>query len=131
MFIEKNPIDAGHLTLKMLSAKRNDLNEKAKKLKKEIESVTPKKWKISIENVLDQAGSGTLPTEKLEGLAISIEQKDIKVSKLSKEMRTIDITPVFGYINNEKYYLSVGTIFENEFGHIKENLKHILKKYGL
>jgi hypothetical protein len=80
---------------------------------------------------LDQAGSGTLPTEKLEGVAISIEQSDIGVSKLSKEMRIIDDTPVFGYISDEKYFLSVRTIFENEFTQIKQNLKKILKKYKL
>jgi L-seryl-tRNA(Ser) seleniumtransferase len=131
IFVEKDPIDSGHLTLKLLSAKRNDLTKKATDLKKEIESIVPEKWKIIVEEVLDQAGSGTLPTEKLEGVAISIEQSDIGVSKLSKEMRIIDDTPVFGYISDEKYFLSVRTIFENEFTQIKQNLKKILKKYKL
>ena len=131
IFLEKDPIDPGHLTLQMLAAKRNDLKEKAEKLKKEIVSIVPKKWKITIEEVLDQAGSGTLPTEKLKGIAVSIEQKDISVSKFSKEMRLIDETPVFGYINNEKYYLSLRTIFEDDLKQIKQSLKKILKKYKI
>lgn len=131
IFTEKEPVDSGHLTLQLLSAKRNELKKKATRLKKEIESIAPKTWKISVEEVLDQAGSGTLPTEKLEGIAISIEQKDIGVSKLSREMRMIDKTPVFGYISDEKYYLSIRTIFENEFLKIKKILQKILKKYKL
>lgn len=131
IFVEKDPIDSGHLTLQLLAAKRKDLMVKAEKLKKDISSIVPKKWIITIEEVLDQAGSGTLPTEKLEGIAISIKQDDISTSKFSKEMRIIDNTPVFGYISDEKYYLSVRTIFENEFTQIKQNLKKILKKYKL
>ncbi|MCK4978952.1 MAG: L-seryl-tRNA(Sec) selenium transferase, partial [Candidatus Delongbacteria bacterium] len=131
IFVEKDPIDSGHLTLKLLAAKRNDLNEKAEQLKKDIVSIVPKKWKVTVEEVLDQAGSGTLPTEKLEGIAVSIKQDDISVSKFSKEMRLIDKTPVFGYINDEKYYLSLRTIFESEFKQIKNNIETILKQYKL
>ncbi|MDA3885774.1 MAG: L-seryl-tRNA(Sec) selenium transferase [Candidatus Delongbacteria bacterium] len=131
IFVEKDPVESGHLTLQLLSAKRPELKLKAEKLKIMIESEIPKSWTISIEEVLDQAGSGTLPTEKLEGIAVSIKQDDISTSKLSKEMRIIDKTPVFGYISDEKYFLSVRTIFENEFSHIKNNLKKILKKYKI
>ncbi|MBN2790050.1 MAG: L-seryl-tRNA(Sec) selenium transferase [Candidatus Delongbacteria bacterium] len=131
IFVEKDPVNSGHLTLKLLSAKRSDLKKKSEKLKEQIESIVPKHWKVKVENVLDQAGSGTLPTEKLEGLAVSIEQNDLGVSKLSKEMRMISKTPVFGYISDEKYYLSSRTIFENEFSQIKQNLNEIIRKYDI
>lgn len=131
IFVEKDPIDSGHLTLQLLAAKRKELKTKAEKLKENISSIVPKKWIITVEEVLDQAGSGTLPTEKLEGIAVSIQQGDISTSKFSKEMRLIDQTPVFGYINDEKYYLSLRTISESEFGQITNNIKAILKKYKL
>ena len=131
IFVEKDPIDSGHLTLQMLAARRNDLKKKAENLKKDISSIVPKKWNISVEEVLDQAGSGTLPTERLEGIAVSIQQSDISVSKFSKEMRLIDKTPVFGYINDEKYYLSLRTIFDSDIQQINLNIKAILDKYKL
>jgi len=125
IFMRKDGSKNDHLTLKLLSLKREELEIKADKLIKEIKNVVPKNWEIKIEETLDQAGSGTLPTEKLEGISISIKQSDISLTKFSNLMRTITDIPVFGYINNEKYYLSLRTIAEKEFGIIADNIKKI------
>ena len=127
IFMRKDGSKNDHLTLKLLSLKRDELNIKADKLIKEIKNVVPKNWEIIIEKTLDQAGSGTLPTEKLEGISISINQDDISLTKFSNLMRTITDIPVFGYINNDKYYLSLRTIAEKEFGIIIDNIKKIIE----
>lgn len=130
-FLSNDPVTSGHLTLKLMSEGRDSLRIKAESLREQVIRVTPKAWNIDIEEVLDQAGSGTLPTEKLKGIALSFRQKDISVSKLSDEMRTISNVPVFGYISEEKYYLSVRTIFERDFTDISNSLKKIISKYKL
>jgi len=130
-FLTDDPVKNGHLTLKLLSEGRDSLRKKAVDIKSDLNKIVPKAWKIVIEDVLDQAGSGTLPTEKLKGTALSFDQKDISVTRLSEEMRTIADVPVFGYINEEKYYLSVRTIFERDFADISNSLKKIVSKYKL
>jgi len=130
-FLTNDPVKNGHLTLKLMSEGRDSLRIKAELLREQVKKVTPKAWNVEIEEVLDQAGSGTLPTEKLKGIALSFRLKDISISKLSDEMRTISIVPVFGYINEEKYYLSVRTIFERDFKDICGNLKEIISKHKI
>ncbi len=130
-FLTNDPVKSGHLTLKLLSEGRDSLRIKAELLRNQVIKLTPKTWNVEIEEVLDQAGSGTLPTEKLKGIALSFRQKDISVSKLSDEMRTISNVPVFGYINEEKYYLSVRTIFERDFKEICDNFKAIISKHKI
>jgi len=130
-FLTNDPVKSGHLTLKLMSEGRDSLRIKAELLREQVKKVTPITWTVEIEEVLDQAGSGTLPTEKLKGIALSFRQKDISVSKLSDEMRTVSNVPVFGYINEEKYYLSVRTIFERDFKDICDNLKIVISKYKI
>ncbi|MBU4486922.1 MAG: L-seryl-tRNA(Sec) selenium transferase [Candidatus Delongbacteria bacterium] len=130
-FLTDDPINNGHLTLKMLSEKMGELKVKAEKLKSLILNSIPKSWNVCIEEIDDQAGSGTLPTEKLEGIGLSFAQKDLTPNKLSDEMRTITDTPVFGFINDDKYYLSVRTIFNRDYKDICVSFKKIMQKYNL
>ena len=129
-FTTSDPVGSGHLTLKMLSEKRVSLRTKAKDLCSMVRKVVPANWKVKVENVFDQAGSGAMPTEKLEGAAVSIVPSNISLTKLSEKMRTVSDTPVFGYIFDEKYYLSLRTIFQKDYQMIKENLKLIINKYS-
>jgi len=129
-FLTDDPAEKGHLTLRMLSQRRDELKVKAEKLYKEIKSLIPLSWNIALENIFDQAGSGTLPTEKLEGIGVSFKPAGLSVSRLSEEMRTISDVPVFGYVNEDKYYISVRTIFDRDNKDISRNLKKILQKYN-
>ncbi len=127
-FITNDPVGSGHVTLRLLSLKRPELKQKAKELSGMIKKIVPPGWKVMVEDVNDQAGSGAMPTEKLEGAAASIEPAGISVTAFSEKMRTVSKIPVFGYINNEKYYLSLRTVFESEYELICSNLTKICKR---
>ena len=129
IFMEKNGTMDDHLTLKLLSLKRDSLKIAANDLKKDIDLIVPDTWNIEIEETLDQAGSGTLPTERIKGISISIKQNDISLTNFSNLMRTITDIPVFGYVNSEKYLLSMRTISKSDYKFIIDNLKEILKLY--
>ena len=124
-FITKDPFDSGHATLKLLSEKRPSLKKKTQELVRLIKATVPQSWKVCAEDVFDQAGSGAMPTEKLKGAAVSIVPEGLSVTALSEMMRTVSNVPIFGYINNERYYLSLRTIFENDFPIICGNLEKI------
>lgn len=126
IFLENNATYKDHKTLQMLSYKREYLRKTAFKLKEYLENDVPKSWNLEVKDIVDQAGSGTLPTETIDGIALVIEQPDISVSKFSMLMREICKTPVFGYIKNDAYYLSMRTIFESDFEIIRSILKAII-----
>jgi L-seryl-tRNA(Ser) seleniumtransferase len=130
-FLKDDPVKNGHITLKLLSEKRRSLTIRAKDLQNKLIPILPSSWSVEAVEIDDQAGSGTLPTEKLEGAGIRIVQKDLSVNKLAEEMRTISDIPVFGFISDEKYYLSVRTIFDKDHEIICDNLKKIRLKHKL
>lgn len=130
-FMAQDPIKSGHLTLKLLSEKREVLRKRAEDLTKKIKEQTPGTWKVNIEDVFDQAGSGAMPTEKLDGCAVAIVPDKINLNKFSEEMRTISNIPVFGYIDNGKYYISMRAVFEKDHDIIISNLKLISEKYSV
>jgi len=128
-FLTRDPLETGHLTLKLLSEKRDVLKLRAENLAEIIRSTVPQNWKIAVEDVYDQAGSGAMPTEKLEGAAVTIVPEGISLTRFSELMRTISGVPVFGYIDNDKYYLSLRTIFFKDHDDIFSNLSLIANKH--
>lgn len=127
IFMEKDRILKDHQTLIMLSADRKHQRKKAVKLKKKLVNVVPEKWQIKIENIVDQAGSGTLPTETIDGAAISILPNLLSVSRFGKLMRIISEIPVFGYIKEDKYYISTRALLDKDYDIIVANISKIVE----
>jgi L-seryl-tRNA(Ser) seleniumtransferase len=130
-FLTSDPVGSGHITLGLLCEKRPALRERATILLKKLSKVIPESWSAQVEDIDDQAGSGALPTEKLHGAGISVMQKRFSANRLSEEMRTISDIPVFGFIKDDKFYISIRTVFEKDFAVICENLSKIKSKYNL
>lgn len=130
-FVSPDPLNAGHLTLRLLSEKREVLKIRAEELVLDIKKIIPRNWKISAEDVFDQAGSGAMPTEKLDGYAVAIIPGKIGLNRFSEEMRTISDIPVFGYVDSGKYYISMRTVFTHDLKIILSNLKLISDKYSV
>ncbi|PID29250.1 MAG: L-seryl-tRNA(Sec) selenium transferase [Candidatus Cloacimonadota bacterium] len=122
----KNSIREVNTTFNLLTMGVDELENRAKRLKEFLVDFLPDDWKVETEAIEDQAGSGTMPTQLLNGWAISIDQKKVSPNKLSEQMRVKSSTPVFGFVRNEKYYLSVRTIFDKDYQIIEENLKAII-----
>jgi L-seryl-tRNA(Ser) seleniumtransferase len=130
-FMRRDPVGSGHTTLTLLAEKREVLRKRAEELVQQIKKSVPPTWKISVEDVFDQAGSGAMPTEKLEGCAVAVIPDKIGLNRFSEEMRTISDVPVFGYVDSGKYYISVRTVFLKDQEIILSNLKLISDKYSL
>jgi L-seryl-tRNA(Ser) seleniumtransferase len=129
-FLSSDPVAKGHTTLKLLSEKRDVLRQRAGSMCEIIKKILPATWKVSVEDVFDQAGSGAMPTEKIPGSAVTIVPKNLSLTRLSQEMRTISDVPVFGYIDNDKYYISLRAVFFRDHDDIFTNLKLISQKYS-
>ncbi len=89
---------------------------RAEKVFRSISPKILKNYKISIEETLVEAGSGTLPSVKFESVAFRIASNKYSASKLSERFRNAT-HPVVGFIKNDNFHLDFKSIipFQEKF----------------
>ena len=113
-----------NLSLKMLTTKRSTLANRGKKV---IQGLTKKKIKdfnIVLENSQVEAGSGSLPENPIESMALSFSHKNISSNELARKFRSGRI-PVIGYIKSNKFIIDLKAILPNQLLKLKTAIKEI------
>ena len=113
-----------NLSLRMLTTKRSTLANRGKKV---IQGLTKKKIKdfnIVLENSQVEAGSGSLPENPIESMALSFSHKNISPSELARKFRSGRI-PVVGYIKSNKFIIDLKAILPNQLLKLKTAIKEI------
>jgi len=106
-------------TLNMLTMRIKEIEEKANKLYNLLKDI--EKIECKIEDDYSQVGGGALPLEKIKTKVISIYSQSIKISELEKNLRLFD-PPIIGRVKNDKLYIDLRTIKEDEFNIIFEGI---------
>lgn len=112
-------------TLRMLTYKIEELEEKAKKLLNMIEQLKLDA-DICIEDGLSQVGGGSMPLETIKTKVISIMPKIMNVSALEKKLRLGEAN-IIARVYDNKYVLDVRTIFDDEYEIIVNELDKAFK----
>ena len=113
-----------NLSLRMLTTKRSTLFNRGKKV---IQGLTKKKIKdfnIVLENSKVEAGSGSLPENLIESIALSFSHKNISPNELARKFRSGRI-PVVGYIKSNKFIIDLKAILPNQLIKLKTAIKEI------
>ena len=113
-----------NLSLRMLTTKRSTLANRGKKV---IQGLTKKKIKdfnIVLENSKVEAGSGSLPENPIESMALSFSHKNISPNELARKFRSGRI-PVVGYIKSNKFIIDLKAILPNQLIKLKTAIKEI------
>ena len=113
-----------NLSLRMLTTKRSTLVNRGKKV---IQGLTKKKIKdfnIVLENSKVEAGSGSLPENPIESIALSFSHKNISPNELARKFRSGRI-PVVGYIKSNKFIIDLKAILPNQLLKLKTAIKEI------
>ena len=113
-----------NLSLRMLTTKRSTLVNRGKKV---IQGLTKKKIKdfnIVLENSQVEAGSGSLPENPIESIALSFSHKNISPNELARKFRNGRI-PVVGYIKSNKFIIDLKAILPNQLLKLKTAIKEI------
>ena len=113
-----------NLSLRMLTTKRSTLVNRGKKV---IQGLTKKKIKdfnIVLENSKVEAGSGSLPENPIESIALSFSHKNISPNGLARKFRSGRI-PVVGYIKSNKFIIDLKAILPNQLLKLKTAIKEI------
>ncbi len=108
----------------MLTTKRSTLIKRGEKI---IHGLTKKKIKdfsISLENSKVEAGSGSLPENLIESMALSFSHKNISPNELARKFRTGRI-PVVGYIKSNKYFIDLKAVMPNQLLKLTTAIKEL------
>lgn len=110
-------------TIKNIIISKEDIHEKAEKLKSLLASFS----ELSLEILEDksQVGGGSLPLTLLDTYVLSIQADNFSANKLSNELR-LSKYPVVGRISNDQFLLDLRTIESSEFDLVKNSFEHIL-----
>ena len=74
----------------------------------------------------DLAGSGSLPVQNIESMALSFSSKVIKPTQLSKTFRNNNI-PILGYIKGNKFYIDLKAITKDQTKDLISSINNHLK----
>jgi len=102
-------INSDNLSINLFLRPQKQLASMAEKILKKVNKKVKEKYNFKITETLVEAGSGSLPIEKMKSIGISMESEDISSNKISSKLRSAD-TPVFNYINNNKVYIDLKAI---------------------
>ena len=114
-----------NLTLSLLMSDRAKLKKRAKSLLKLISPSLDTSAKITIEETLVEAGSGTLPAAKFESVAFKILSKKYSSSKLSKLFREANY-PVIGFVKSNNFYLDFKSIIPFQEKYLLRSIVEVL-----
>ena len=113
-----------NLSLKMITTKQNILKNRAYKILNSLKKNKKNELGINIISSKVEAGSGSLPEEKIDSIALSFEPKKMTVSKLSYLFRVGRI-PVVGYLSNEKFYIDLKAVLPNQISKLIKAIENI------
>ena len=83
-------------------------------------------WGIKVISTEVEAGSGSLPTEKILSAAIEFTTPPITASNLGKKFRESKV-PVIGYIKGNRFRIDLKAVLDFQFLRLKEIIQNIIR----
>lgn len=102
-----------NISLKMLSTKRNVLKKRGQEILSLIDNKKIQSLRINLIESYVEAGSGSLPEDKIESMALSFNPKQTNVEKLSFQLRTCN-QGVVGYISKNLFFIDLKAVFQSQ-----------------
>ena len=113
-----------NLTISLMTASRKSLTKRGETILSHLPKKTVDKLGITLVESEVEAGSGSLPEEKLESMAFRFKPKGISASKLATQFRTGE-TPVVGYIHGNTFYIDLKAVIPGQEKDLAGNISAI------
>ena len=128
---KSDSVSKDNLSNELLRTTRKTLQIRAKKVLLAIKPQIKKRWNIKIVESTVEAGSGSLPEEKipsvaLEFLPLTIHHSPLtnRVTHLAQLLRTRS-APIVGYINKGKYYIDLKAILPEQYSELVKAINEV------
>jgi L-seryl-tRNA(Ser) seleniumtransferase len=116
--------------LRMLTSRREDLQDRARLLLKELGSAVNELAKIQIAPDFSQVGGGSMPTAELPTFVVSIQPYGFSADRLIILLREAE-PPVIGRVQDDTLLLDVRTVTDDEIPELAAAVRTALTKGGL
>ncbi|MBT3180010.1 MAG: L-seryl-tRNA(Sec) selenium transferase [Candidatus Marinimicrobia bacterium] len=113
-----------NLSLKMLTTSRKTLSARGQKILNHLDKKVIRELGIDLKNSEVEAGSGSLPEDKIESVALTFSPKNYKVKDIAKAFRCGSI-PVVGYIQKNTFYIDLKAVLPNQVTRLASAIQEI------
>jgi L-seryl-tRNA(Ser) seleniumtransferase len=114
-------------TLKMLTTDIQILDERANQLKNMIQNnIDIDSLMVEIVDDFSQVGGGSLPLERIPTKCLTMWSTELNVNYLEKKLRDFEV-PIITRINNDKIYIDLRTVKDEELDIILKGIEFALK----
>ncbi len=113
-----------NLSLTMLTTSRKVLKTRGQKVLDSLQKKTIKDLGISLVDSEVEAGSGSLPENKIESASLSFSPKNWKGKDLAKAFRCGSI-PVVGYIHKNTFYIDLKSVLPNQIKRLSTAIQEV------
>lgn len=120
----KTSVSKSNLALSLLATKRSVLKKRGEKVLNQLPSKQISFLGITLEESTVEAGSGSLPVQSIESMALVFRPKSFKANELSKIFRQAD-HPILGYINQEKYFIDLKAILPSQIDALIQSITQV------
>ena len=110
-------IESSNLSIKLFKRTKSDLLLISKMILDKMSKSNIKKYDIAAINSFVEAGSGSLPTEKIDSIALTFTNNKISANYLYNKFLNSSI-PTIGYIKNNIYHIDLKAIPEDQVEHL-------------
>lgn len=120
----RNDLLKHHTVMQMLSEAVGSVKQRAQRILDQLDESVKQAFEITIEPSIGQFGSGALPLETLSSYALVLMPSNQNAERLMRRLRHGD-PPVVGYIQDDRLWLDVRTVRENEISDIASVLNQL------
>ena len=124
-YISRSKVSTDNISIHFLNRPVEELKAAAELIISKINGKIINKYDFNIESTVVEAGSGSLPTEKIKSIAISIKSDKDSANIISNKLRGNSI-PIITYINSDKVYIDFKAIHENQYKIISQAINKCL-----
>ena len=115
-----------NLSINLFKRGKKELEKTAKKIISSINDNIKKKYNLDYKETYVEAGSGSLPTEKIVSIAIIFSNCNITANEFNKLFLASKV-PIVGYINKNIYFIDLKAIPYDQIDLLIGNINEVLK----
>jgi len=113
-----------NLSIKLLTTSRSILKNRARKIFKHQTNKKVEELGISIVDTEVEAGSGSLPENKIKSAALAFSPRKRKVKELAHSFRCHS-TPIVGYINGNVFFLDMKAVLPSQISILSKAIQEV------
>ena len=121
-------VSKDNLSNTLLQTSQKTLRNRGEKLITLLKPSVIKRWKIKIIDSTVEAGSGSLPEEKIESVALQFSSQGSgvrgQVEELAKKFR-IRTNPVVGYIHKDLFYIDFKAVLLEQYSELIKAINEV------